>query len=96
MEVSVVSKMLLAVIAVVASLTLLGFSQRAEAGMPVASLPHDQAKVDVRWKCGLWRCFWTPGYVGVIPGYAVAWGPPRAPGCFWRRTVWGGWVHICP
>jgi hypothetical protein len=67
---------------------------------PLPALDHDAFKGSnavetVNWRCGLYRCFWTPGYAGWIPPRARVWGPPRAAGCFWRRS-WAGWVHICP
>lgn len=51
----------------------------------------------VRWVCGPWRCAWRPNFrYWYVPPYARAWGPPVAPGCFWRRNGWNNWVHICP
>lgn len=52
---------------------------------------------NVRWVCGVWHCWWRPGWnYWYVPPYARAWGPPVRQGCFWRRTWGGGWVHVCP
>lgn len=83
---------------------------KAEAGvvMPAVTMPAAVAALDVvapsvplaenvRWVCGPWRCAWRPNWnYWYVPPYARAWGPPVNPGCYWRRTWGGGWVHVCP
>lgn len=59
----------------------------------------------VNWVCGPYRCYWRPGVRYVVPPYAVAppyavrWGAPRYPWCYWTkvRGPYGAWrwVHVC-
>jgi hypothetical protein len=30
------------------------------------------------------------------PAYAVAWGPPVRPSCYWKQGIFGRWKMICP
>ncbi len=71
----------------------------AQAGMPVSAFERDNEISDVvqraAWRCGPRRCWWAPGYVGVIPNYAQTWGPPHSPNCYWRRGLLGNWKYKC-
>jgi hypothetical protein len=56
-------------------------------------LANQPAKAE--WLCGVERCVWV-SYDVDEPAYALAWGPPVYPSCFWRRGVFGRWKMICP
>jgi hypothetical protein len=61
-----------------------GFVATAASALPVAPIPSDAATnvEQVRWVCGPYRCWRTPGYYGY-----------RAYGAY-RRPYWGGgWRH---
>jgi hypothetical protein len=47
------------------------------------------------WLCGADRCVWVT-YDVVEPAYAVAWGPPIRPSCYWKQGIFGRWKMICP
>lgn len=49
------------------------------------------------WVCGPDECVWVQQHVHVVvPSFAVTWGPPVRPNCFWRRGIFGRWRFICP
>ena len=52
-----------------------------------------QAKAE--WLCGENRCVWV-AYDVDEPAYALAWGPPVRPSCFWKQGVFGRWKLLCP
>jgi len=39
------------------------------------------AKAD--WLCGPDQCVWVTYNVVSVPAYAVTWGPPAQPSCYW-------------
>jgi hypothetical protein len=51
------------------------------------------AKAD--WLCGPDQCVWVT-YDVDEPAYAVAWGPPVQPNCYWKQGIFGRWKMICP
>src|ERR1700710_442540 len=54
-----------------------------------------ESATPITWVCGPRRCVWRPRWHGFVPRWAVVWGPPRLPGCFYeRRPI--GWVEVCP
>lgn len=85
--------------ALAAGLMLAGSPQPAEAAPAVPPLApgatHGTLVQDAAWSCGPRRCVWTPGYRGPVPGYAMHWGPPRYPHCYWKRGILGKWKHKC-
>ena len=50
---------------------------------------------DARWRWGPGACWWTPGYTGYVPPYAVRWGAPHRPHCYWRVGRRGVWRYDC-
>ncbi len=56
-------------------------------------LAHQPAKAE--WLCGVDRCVWV-SYDVDEPAFALLWGPPMRPSCFWRRGILGRWRMICP
>lgn len=66
---------------------------------PVATRVAPAAVEAVTWVCGPYRCDWRPGARVVVPGYAVGWGAPRYPWCYWTkvRGPYGAWrwVQVC-
>lgn len=52
------------------------------------------AKAD--WLCGPDQCVWVTYNVVSVPAYAVTWGPPARPSCYWKQGVFGRWKYICP
>ena len=52
------------------------------------------AKAD--WLCGPDQCVWVTYNVVSVPAYAVTWGPPAQPSCYWKQGVFGRWKYICP
>ena len=50
---------------------------------------------EARWRCGPAACYWTPGYTGYVPPYAVTWGAPARPGCYWKIGRRGNWKYKC-
>lgn len=47
------------------------------------------------WQCGPRRCNWVPNFFGVAPSYALGWGPPMRPNCYWKRGLLGNWKQKC-
>jgi hypothetical protein len=47
------------------------------------------------WLCSADRCVWVT-YDVLEPSYAVAWGPPIRPSCYWKQGIFGRWKMICP
>jgi hypothetical protein len=47
------------------------------------------------WLCSANQCVWV-NYDVSEPDYAVAWGPPVRPSCFWKQGFLGRWKMICP
>ena len=54
---------------------------------------HQSAKAE--WLCGPDTCVWVT-YDVDEPAYALAWGPPVRPSCFWKQGFLGRWKMICP
>ena len=54
---------------------------------------HQPAKAE--WLCGADTCVWVT-YDVVEPAYALSWGPPVRPSCFWKQGIFGRWKMICP
>lgn len=54
---------------------------------------NQPAKAD--WLCSANQCTWVT-YDVVEPAYAVAWGAPVRPSCFWKQGFLGRWKMICP
>ena len=52
-----------------------------------------QAKAE--WLCNDDRCVWVSWDVDE-PAYALAWGPPVRPNCFWKQGFFGRWKMVCP
>lgn len=52
-------------------------------------------KAKAEWLCGENRCVWV-SYDVDEPAYALAWGPPVRPSCFWKQGVFGRWKLVCP
>ncbi|ODS01798.1 hypothetical protein AUC69_06090 [Methyloceanibacter superfactus] len=50
---------------------------------------------DAAWRCGPRRCWWVRNYWGPVPDYALGWGPPLRPDCYWKRGLLGKWKHKC-
>lgn len=50
---------------------------------------------DAAWSCGPRRCVWVPGYRGPVPSYAMGWGAPAYPHCYWKRGILGKWKQKC-
>ncbi len=46
------------------------------------------------WLCGEDRCVWVTWDVDE-PAFALAWGPPPRPSCFWRQGILGRWRMVC-
>jgi hypothetical protein len=47
------------------------------------------------WLCSEHRCVWV-NYDVNEPAYALTWGPPVRPSCYWKQGVFGRWKMICP
>ncbi len=47
------------------------------------------------WLCGADRCVWV-NYDVDEPLYALSWGPPVRPACYWKQGIFGRWKMICP
>ena len=47
------------------------------------------------WLCSANQCVWVT-YDVDEPAYALAWGPPVRPPCFWKQGIFGRWKMICP
>lgn len=86
-------------LALAAGLLFVSHTDRAEAAVAAPALKQGMAQSsaveEVRWRCGPRRCWWTPGYVGVVPGFALGWGPPDRPDCYWKRGILGNWKYKC-
>ena len=54
---------------------------------------HQPAKAE--WLCGADLCVWVT-YDVDEPAYALTWGPPVRPSCFWKQGIFGRWKMICP
>lgn len=85
--------------ALAAGLVLAGHTQPAEAAPMAPALSHPAAQnalvQDAGWRCGPRRCWWVRNYWGPVPGFATGWGPPHAPGCYWKRGILGNWKYKC-
>lgn len=85
--------------ALATGLALTGFTQPAEAAAPAPALDRSTAQnalvQEAAWRCGPRRCWWVPGYRGPLPRFALGWGPPHAPGCYWKRGILGNWKYKC-
>ncbi len=77
----------------------LGSIMPAEAGMPLSGLAQNAAQANVAenatWRCGPRRCLWVRDYVGTVPNFALGWGPPHLPNCYWKRGLLGKWRYKC-
>jgi hypothetical protein len=62
---------------------------------PAPGATHIALVQDAAWSCGPRRCTWLPGYRGVVPNYALGWGAPRYPNCYWKRGILGNWKQKC-
>jgi hypothetical protein len=62
----------------------------------VATAPASNPISKVLWVCGPFMCVWRPGLLGHPPRFALAWGPPRVPGCIWKRVDHRPWIEVCP
>ena len=40
---------------------------------------------NIGWRCEERRCFWRPEYAGPVPPFAVGWGPPDYPTCYYVK-----------
>lgn len=82
-----------------AGLVFCGQMQSAEAApsAPALSQPSAQSSIlqEADWACGPRRCAWVPGYRGTVPSYALRWGPPTRPNCYWKRGLLGNWKYKC-
>ena len=47
------------------------------------------------WLCGPDQCVWVT-YDVDDPVFALAWGPPIYPTCYWKQGILGRWKMICP
>jgi hypothetical protein len=47
------------------------------------------------WLCSANQCVWV-NYDVDEPAYALAWGPPVRPACYWKQGIFGRWKMICP
>ena len=47
------------------------------------------------WLCGPDQCVWVT-YDVDEPPFALAWGPPIYPTCYWKQGILGRWKMICP
>jgi hypothetical protein len=47
------------------------------------------------WLCGPDQCVWVT-YDVDEPVFALAWGPPIYPTCYWKQGILGRWKMICP
>ena len=60
-----------------------------------ATLLFASQPVKAEWLCGVDQCVWVT-YDVDEPAYALAWGPPIMPSCYWKQGVFGRWKMICP
>ena len=60
------------------------------AALIVANQP---AKAEWLFSADLWD--WVT-YDVDEPAYALTWGPPVRPSCFWKQGIFGRWKMICP
>jgi len=51
--------------------------------------------VKAEWLCGPDQCVWVT-YDVDEPAFALAWGPPIYPTCYWKQGIFGRWKMICP
>lgn len=93
------SKSLFLSVALAAGLVFAGQMQPAVAAPSAPALSHGLAQSSViqeaGWACGPRRCAWVPGYRGIVPNYALRWGPPHSPYCYWKRGLLGNWKYKC-
>ena len=47
------------------------------------------------WLCSANQCVWV-NYDVDEPAYALTWGPPVRPSCYWKQGIFGRWKMICP
>ena len=73
---------------------LLG-SQVQPAGAVTTAPSLDEGITNAAWSCSPRRCLWVPGFVGPIPNFALGWGPPAYPHCYWKRGILGNWKQKC-
>jgi hypothetical protein len=94
-----VSKSLFVSTALAAGLLVTGATQPATAApsAPAMAQPKAQSALieNAAWRCGPRRCWWVRNYWGPVPGFARGWGPPEAPGCYWKRGPLGKWKYKC-
>ena len=79
---------------------LVGGSTFSAHALPAASsLGHGAQPVPVvqeaGWQCGPRRCVWVRNFWGPVPGFAMGWGPPLRPDCYWKQNFRGKWKHKC-
>ena len=60
-----------------------------------AALLFMSQPASAEWLCSENRCVWVT-YDVDEPAFALAWGPPVRPSCFWRQGVFGRWRIVCP
>jgi len=85
---------------VAAGLLLSANAQSAEAAVTVPALGPGVTQgfpvQDAAWACGPRKCVWVRGYLGGVPPFARAWGPPRYADCYWKRGLLRKWKYRCP
>jgi hypothetical protein len=78
----------------------LGFGMNVNTAQAFVSSPNAAniaggvlGPTEVRWVCGPNRCAWREG-AGPIHPWAVGWGAPRLPGCYWAKKR-NRWIEVC-
>jgi hypothetical protein len=61
----------------------------------VTALLFTGQSAKAEWLCSPNQCVWV-NYDVDEPAYALAWGPPVRPSCYWKQGIFGRWKMICP
>ena len=62
----------------------------------VSALAYTGQPAKADWLCGPDQCAWVTYTIVDEPAYALTWGPPARPSCFWKQGVFGRWKLVCP
>ncbi len=85
--------------ALAAGLAFAGSMQPAAAAPSAPAIDQGASQsalvTNAAWSCGPRRCVWVPGVTGPIPRYAMNWGAPPYPNCYWKRGILGNWKQKC-
>jgi hypothetical protein len=94
-----VTKSLFLSTALAAGLAFAGSMQPAAAAPSAPAIDQGASQsalvTNAAWSCGPRRCVWVPGVTGPIPRYAMNWGAPPYPNCYWKRGILGNWKQKC-